>query len=140
MNVLLGANAVGAVASIAFALVGGVRPAALSESGTPSAGERFYGWMYATRGVPLGVAALVAPLAWSGPAGSLVAIGIVDPEQTQRSWSMRGKVVAATTDGAEEHINRVSHKYIGRPYPGYGGGRRILLTVEVEKLHVPFAG
>ncbi|MER6222222.1 hypothetical protein ABT189_16935 [Streptomyces sp900105755] len=72
MNVLLAANTVGAVAGIAFALVGGVRPAVLSESGTPTAGERFYGWMYATRGVPLGVAALVAPLAWSGPAGSLI--------------------------------------------------------------------
>ncbi|MFJ9626088.1 hypothetical protein ACIRU8_00170 [Streptomyces sp. NPDC101175] len=72
MNILLGANAVGAVAGIAFALVGGVRPAALSESATPTAGERFYGWMYASRGVPLGVAALVAPLAWPGPAAALV--------------------------------------------------------------------
>ncbi|MFG3296872.1 hypothetical protein ACGF3G_49905 [Streptomyces sp. NPDC048179] len=72
MNALLAANAVAAVAAIAFALVGGARPAALSESGTPSAGERFYGWMYATRGVPLGVAALVAPLAWSGPASALI--------------------------------------------------------------------
>ncbi|MFJ3895681.1 MULTISPECIES: hypothetical protein [unclassified Streptomyces] len=72
MNILLGVNAVGAVASIAFALVGGIRPAALSESGTPTAGERFYGWMYATRGVPLGVAALVAPLAWSGAASALI--------------------------------------------------------------------
>ncbi|XUL89057.1 hypothetical protein ACQ86D_22470 [Streptomyces galilaeus] len=72
MNILLGANAVGAVASIAFAMVGGIRPAALSESGMPTSGERFYGWMYATRGVPLGVAALVAPLAWPGPAAALV--------------------------------------------------------------------
>ncbi|MGW1563605.1 hypothetical protein ACWCQ1_45090 [Streptomyces sp. NPDC002144] len=72
MNLLLGANTVAAVAGIGFALVGGVRPAALSESGTPTAGERFYGWMYATRGVPLGVAALVAPLAWPGLAGSLI--------------------------------------------------------------------
>ncbi|MBK6018703.1 hypothetical protein [Streptomyces sp. MBT53] len=72
MNILLAANAVGALASIVFALVGGIRPAALSESGTPTSGERFYGWMYATRGVPLGVAALVAPLAWPGPAAALV--------------------------------------------------------------------
>ncbi|WP_046731281.1 hypothetical protein [Streptomyces humi] len=72
MNALLAANAVAAVASVAFALVGGVRPAALSESGTPSAGERFYGWMYANRAVPLGVAALVAPVVWPGPAGSLL--------------------------------------------------------------------
>ncbi|MFE3738609.1 hypothetical protein ACFXP3_12780 [Streptomyces sp. NPDC059096] len=72
MNVLLAANTVGAIAGIVFALVGGVRPAALSESGTPTGGERFYGWMYASRGVPLGAAALVAPLAWPGPAGALI--------------------------------------------------------------------
>ncbi|MFD5537076.1 hypothetical protein ACFWIJ_04260 [Streptomyces sp. NPDC127079] len=72
MNALLAANAVAGVASVAFALVGGVRPAALSGSGTPSAGERFYGWMYATRAVPLGVAAVLVPIAWPGPASSLI--------------------------------------------------------------------
>ena len=72
MNFLLAANTIAAVASIAFAVVGGVRPAALSESGTPTGGERFYGWMYAVRGIPLGVAAAIAPLSWSGPACSLI--------------------------------------------------------------------
>ncbi|WP_436520665.1 hypothetical protein [Actinoplanes sp. HUAS TT8] len=72
MTVLLVVNAVGALASIAFAVIGGVRPAALSGSNTPTAGERFHGWMYAVRGVPLGVAAGLAPLLWTGPAVSLV--------------------------------------------------------------------
>jgi hypothetical protein len=92
---LLAANTFAAVASIAFAVLGGVRPAALSDSGTPSPGERFYGWMYAARGVPLGVAAAVAPLAWPGPAAALLlfaaaaaqagdaAIGV-----TTRKWTM----------------------------------------------------
>ena len=72
MNVLLAANTIAAVASLAFAVVGGLRPAALSESGTPAGGERFYGWMYAVRGVPLGVAAGLAPLSWPGPACALI--------------------------------------------------------------------
>ena len=72
MNVLLAANTIAAVASIAFAVLGGVRPAALSDSGSPTGGERFYGWMYAARGVPLGVAGGVAPLSWPGPACALI--------------------------------------------------------------------
>ncbi len=60
------------MASVAFAVTGGVRPAVLSESGTPTGGERFYSWMYAARGVPLGVAAGLAPLWWAGPASSLI--------------------------------------------------------------------
>jgi hypothetical protein len=69
--VLLVLNAVAAVASIGFAAVGGVRPAALSGSDPVPAGERFYGWMYAVRGVPLGVAAALAPL-WPGPGAAVV--------------------------------------------------------------------
>jgi hypothetical protein len=72
VNFLLAANTIAAIASIAFAVMGGARPAALSDSGTPTGGERFYGWMYAARGVPLGVAAGIAPLSWSGPACSLI--------------------------------------------------------------------
>ena len=72
MIALLTANGIAAAASIAFSVVGGVRPAALSNSGTPSGGERFYGWMYAVRGVPLGVAAGLVPLSWPSPACALV--------------------------------------------------------------------
>ncbi|WP_433063455.1 hypothetical protein [Dactylosporangium sp. CS-033363] len=95
MTALLVANTIAALASIAFAVIGGVHPAALSDSGTPTGGERFYGWMYAVRGVPLGVAAGVVPLWWAGPAGTVVllaaaaaqagdaAIGVV-----RRKWTM----------------------------------------------------
>ena len=72
MNVLLAANTIAAVATIAFAVLRGDRPAALSDSASPTGGERFYGWMYAARGVPLGVAGGVAPLSWPGPACALI--------------------------------------------------------------------
>ncbi len=67
-----------------------------------------------------------------------VAIGVIDPATPMRSWSMRGRVVSASTEGARDHIDQLSHKYLGRPYPEFGGGgERILLTVEIDRLHAP---
>jgi PPOX class probable F420-dependent enzyme len=69
-----------------------------------------------------------------------IAIGIADPAAPSRSWALRGSVVATTTVGAREHIDEVSQRYIGRPYPGFGGGhqqQRVILTVMVDKLHRP---
>ncbi|MDT0433401.1 MULTISPECIES: hypothetical protein [Streptomyces] len=103
MTVLLVANTVAAVAGIVFAVLGGVRPASLSDSGTPSGGERFYGWMYAVRGVPLGVAAAVAPLAWTGPAVTLVLLAAAAAQVgdaaigvTHRKWTMIAGASVAT--------------------------------------------
>ncbi|WP_432828502.1 TIGR03618 family F420-dependent PPOX class oxidoreductase [Dactylosporangium sp. CA-092794] len=66
-----------------------------------------------------------------------VAVGIADPAAPLRSWALRGSVVTATTDNAREHIDELSQKYLGRPYPGYGGEQRVVLTIKVDKLHVP---
>lgn len=68
-----------------------------------------------------------------------IAIGIADPASPSRSWALRGSVVSATTDGARQNIDELSQKYIGRPYPGFGGGpqQRVVLTVKVDKLHKP---
>ncbi len=68
-----------------------------------------------------------------------IAIGIADPAAPSRSWALRGSVVAATTEGARENIDELSQKYIGRPYPGFGGGdqQRVLLTVKVDRVHTP---
>ncbi|WP_245982770.1 PPOX class F420-dependent oxidoreductase [Lentzea flaviverrucosa] len=68
-----------------------------------------------------------------------IAIGIADPAAPSRYWALRGSVVAMTTEGAREHIDELSQKYIGRPYPGFGGGpqQRVLLTIEVDRVHTP---
>ncbi len=68
-----------------------------------------------------------------------IAIGIADPAAPSRYWALRGSVVAMTTEGAREHIDELSQKYIGRPYPGFGGGaqQRVLLTVKVDRVHTP---
>ncbi|MGW7532293.1 hypothetical protein [Amycolatopsis sp. NPDC054798] len=74
MTVLVAANAVVAVVSVVFAVVAAVRPAALSHSENPASGEKFYSLMYAARAVPLGGAAAIVPLLWSGPVCAVVLI------------------------------------------------------------------
>ncbi len=68
-----------------------------------------------------------------------IAIGVADPAAPSRSWALRGSVVDITTDGARENIDELSQKYIGRPYPGFGGGaqQRVLLTVKIDRVHTP---
>ncbi|GAA3638425.1 PPOX class F420-dependent oxidoreductase [Kineosporia mesophila] len=68
-----------------------------------------------------------------------VAIGITDPQAPSRSWALRGSVVSETTEGATEHIDRLAQKYLGRPYPWWGGRdqQRVLLTVKIDKVHTP---
>ena len=69
-----------------------------------------------------------------------VAVGIADPADPSRSWAIRGRVLATSTDGAREHLDGLSAKYLGRPYPGFGGGQeqqRIVLTIGVDSLHTP---
>jgi hypothetical protein len=103
MNALLVTNSVVAAVSIGFGGVGAVRPTVLTEGGTPSASERFYGWMYAARAIPLGCAAGFLPFVCSGAAcaGMLFAaaaaqLGDAAIGMTRKRWSMiAGGVVAA---------------------------------------------
>jgi hypothetical protein len=104
VTALLAANTLAAVIGVGFALVGALRPAALSESGTPSGGERFYGWLYAARGVPLGAAAGLAPLWRPGPGCALILLAAAAAQAgdavigvTTRKWTMLagGSVLAA---------------------------------------------
>ena len=68
-----------------------------------------------------------------------IALGIADPARPSRYWALRGSVVATTTEGARENIDELSLRYLGRPYPGFGGDgqRRLLLTVRVDRIHTP---
>ncbi len=68
-----------------------------------------------------------------------VSVAVADPDQPMRYISVRGRCVAATTDGAAEHIDQLSQKYLGRPYPGFGGGAgtRLLLTIVVDRIVHP---
>jgi PPOX class probable F420-dependent enzyme len=65
-----------------------------------------------------------------------VAVGIADPDMPARYFQVRGRVVAVTTEGAVDHINELSQKYLGRPYPWYGGRDqvRVIITIAPEKV------
>ena len=65
-----------------------------------------------------------------------VAVAIQDPENPFRFIQVRGTVISMTTEGGAEHIDRLSQKYTGKPYPWYGGRdqQRIILTIDPEKV------
>jgi len=65
-----------------------------------------------------------------------VAVAIADPANPSRYFQVRGRVIATTTEGAAEHIEMLAHRYLGTPYPWYGGRDqvRVLLTIAPEKI------
>ena len=66
-----------------------------------------------------------------------VAVAVSDPANPSRYYAVRGEVSNLTTDGAREHIEQLSQRYLGTPYPWYGGRdqTRLLLTIEAHKIH-----
>ena len=60
-----------------------------------------------------------------------VALNVADPRDVSRYFAVRGRVVSITADGAAEHIERLAQKYLGGPYPWYGGRHQTRLTVTI---------
>jgi len=65
-----------------------------------------------------------------------VAVAISDPDKPSRYFQVRGRVLDVTTDGAAEHIEKLAQRYLGGPYPWYGGRDqiRVLITIEAGKI------
>ena len=59
-----------------------------------------------------------------------VALVIQDPDDQDRYLGIRGEVVASTREGADEHINRLSLKYYGKPWTYQVGQRRIIYRIK----------
>lgn len=66
-----------------------------------------------------------------------VAVSVTDPANPFRYFAVRGRVVNITAEGGAEHIEKLSQRYTGGPYPWYGGRDqvRLMLTIEPEKIH-----
>ena len=66
-----------------------------------------------------------------------VALGVSDPANPSRYFEVRGRVVASTSEGGTEHIEALAQRYLGGPYPWYGGREqtRIILTITADKIH-----
>lgn len=65
-----------------------------------------------------------------------VALTVSDPAHPSGFMQVRGRVIGIAEEGGAEHIDELSHKYTGRPYPWYGGRDqvRVILTIEAEKI------
>ena len=65
-----------------------------------------------------------------------VAISVVDQNNPYNMVSIRGKVVQQTTDGADEHIDKLAKKYLGvDKYPLRNPDeKRIILKIKPEKI------
>jgi hypothetical protein len=64
-----------------------------------------------------------------------------DPEDPSRYVAVRGRVLAITEDGAAEHIEQLAQRYLGGPYPWFGGRdqTRLLVTIAPESVTSPRA-
>lgn len=64
-----------------------------------------------------------------------VAVVVSDPEHPRRYFQIRGRATLSY-EGAVDHIETLSQKYTGGPYPWYGGRDqvRVIVTVEPERV------
>jgi PPOX class probable F420-dependent enzyme len=59
-----------------------------------------------------------------------VAMVIQDPNDPYRYLGIRGEVVSHTTEGADEHINKLSIQYDNEPWKYRTGQRRIIYRIK----------
>jgi PPOX class probable F420-dependent enzyme len=65
-----------------------------------------------------------------------VAVSVSDPANPSRYYEIRGRVINVTTEGGAEHIEALAQRYLGAPYPWYGGREqvRVILTISADKI------
>lgn len=65
-----------------------------------------------------------------------VAVNVSDAGNPSRYYAVRGRVLDITTDGGVEHIEKLAQRYLGRPYPWFGGRDqiRLILTIEADRI------
>ncbi|WP_299292954.1 PPOX class F420-dependent oxidoreductase [Nitrosopumilus sp.] len=66
-----------------------------------------------------------------------VALSIYDNENPYHMAAIRGKVIEITTDGAEDHVDKLAKRYIGMDkYPRRSADeKRVLIKIQAEKIH-----
>jgi hypothetical protein len=45
---------------------------------------------------------------------------------------VRGRVREVTNEGAVDHIEKLAQKYLGTPYPWYGGRDQVRVIIVIE--------
>ena len=61
-----------------------------------------------------------------------LALMVVDPQNSRRYIQVRGPVVTITEEGAEEHINALSHRYENKDYTYTPGQVRVRYIMDIE--------
>src|SRR5260370_19332672 len=67
-------------------------------------------------------------------------IALQDPANPYRYLEIRGRVVEITETGADEHINKLSQKYLGKPVYPYRQPGDVRVTYKIEPEKVSFMG
>ncbi|WP_435363164.1 PPOX class F420-dependent oxidoreductase [Haloarchaeobius sp. DYHT-AS-18] len=66
-----------------------------------------------------------------------VGIEMTDPDDPYRFLSVRGEVVEVTEEGAVEHIDKMTQRYMGQEtYPNHGeeGGPRVIIRIRPDRV------
>jgi len=72
--------------------------------------------------------------------GARVAVAIVDPENPYRYIQIRGRVARVTEQGASEHIDSLSKKYLGKDKYPFGQPGDVRVTFEIEPMSTQVMG
>jgi PPOX class probable F420-dependent enzyme len=66
-----------------------------------------------------------------------VTLCVTDPSRPHSYYEVRGRVVKVTTEGGAEHIEALAQRYLGTPYPWFGGRDqvRVILRIAADKIH-----
>jgi PPOX class probable F420-dependent enzyme len=69
-----------------------------------------------------------------------VAVAISEPDNPSRYFQVRGRVVDLITDGAVDHIEMLAQRYLGTPYPWYGGRDQVRVIIVIEPENISSMG
>jgi len=69
-----------------------------------------------------------------------VAVAIADPDNPSRYFQVCGRVVDVTTAGGVEHIEMLAQRYLGTPYPWYGGRDQVRVIIAIAAENVSGMG
>lgn len=69
-----------------------------------------------------------------------VSLAIQDPENPYRYMEIRGKVVEITQNGADDHINSLSQKYLGNPIYPYRQPGEVRVLYKIKPEHTTVMG
>jgi PPOX class probable F420-dependent enzyme len=62
-----------------------------------------------------------------------VTLVVIDPKNMFRWAQIQGRIAGSTTEGADDHIEHLSYRYRGGPYPGPKVDR-LIVRIEPERV------